>query len=84
MKKLLIIPILVVALIAVNYAGYASAKPGCIKGAILGGIAGHFVHHGLVGAAAGCAYGVHKRHVWNRENTRRSSYNSTTGTTYSR
>ena len=34
----------------------AEAK-GCIKGALVGGIAGHFVHHGLMGAAAGCAVG---------------------------
>ena len=38
----------------------ADAK-GCIKGALVGGIAGHFAgHHGLLGAAAGCAYGRHR------------------------
>ena len=39
----------------------AQAK-GCIKGAIVGGIAGHLVGHGKMGAAAGCAYGVHRAH----------------------
>jgi hypothetical protein len=35
----------------------AEAK-GCIKGALVGGAAGHFAgHHGLIGAAAGCAIG---------------------------
>jgi hypothetical protein len=38
----------------------APAEAGCLKGALVGGIAGHFVGHGGVGAAAGCAYGMHK------------------------
>ena len=38
----------------------AEAK-GCIKGALVGGTAGHFAgHHGLIGAAAGCAIGHHE------------------------
>jgi hypothetical protein len=38
----------------------APAEAGCLKGALVGGIAGHFVGHGGIGAAAGCAYGVHR------------------------
>jgi hypothetical protein len=38
----------------------ADAK-GCIKGAIVGGAAGHIAgHHGVVGAAFGCAIGHHE------------------------
>jgi len=38
----------------------AEAK-GCLKGAIVGGTVGHFAgHHGLMGAAAGCAVGHHE------------------------
>ena len=34
---------------------------GCIKGAAVGGVAGHVAgKHGLMGAAAGCAIGHHK------------------------
>jgi hypothetical protein len=43
----------------------ADAK-GCIKGALIGGIAGHYAsHHGVLGAAAGCVVGHHmaKRHA---------------------
>jgi uncharacterized protein YcfJ len=47
---------------------------GCIKGATVGGIAGHFVGHGAMGAAAGCAYGMHRRKSYDRENGGRSSY----------
>jgi hypothetical protein len=45
----------IVALGLVGLAGEANA--GCVKGAIIGGIAGHLVGHGGLGAAAGCAYG---------------------------
>jgi uncharacterized protein YcfJ len=31
----------------------------CIKGAIVGGVAGHMVGHGKAGAAAGCVIGHH-------------------------
>lgn len=49
---------LVVAL-AFSY-GTVEAK-GCLKGAAVGGVAGHVVgHHGLLGAAAGCAVGHHE------------------------
>jgi hypothetical protein len=47
-----------IALVAVT--APAEAK-GCIKGALVGGAAGHFTgHHGLIGAAAGCAIGHHE------------------------
>lgn len=38
----------------------AFAKPSCLKGAVVGGVGGHFVgNHPLLGAAAGCAIGHH-------------------------
>ena len=41
-------------------AGEANAA-GCLKGAAVGGVAGHFVGggHSVVGAAGGCAVGHH-------------------------
>ncbi|HEX3399849.1 MAG TPA: hypothetical protein VHT74_05955 [Acetobacteraceae bacterium] len=34
---------------------------GCLKGAAVGGLAGHVAgHHGALGAAAGCAVGHHE------------------------
>ena len=43
-------------------AGFAApAQAGCLTGAAVGGVAGHFAgHHGLLGAAAGCAIGHHR------------------------
>jgi hypothetical protein len=44
----------------------ATASPalakGCLKGAAVGGVGGHFVGkgHAVLGAAAGCAYGHHR------------------------
>ena len=37
----------------------AEAK-GCLKGAVVGGVAGHFMHrHTVLGAVAGCVIGHH-------------------------
>ncbi|MEI9992893.1 MAG: hypothetical protein WDM86_23060 [Rhizomicrobium sp.] len=58
MKKTLAVLFAVVAL-GLATAPAAQAK-GCIKGAILGGIAGHYLHHhAVLGAMAGCAIGHH-------------------------
>jgi hypothetical protein len=40
---------------------------GCIKGAFVGGVAGHLAHHGLAGAAAGCVIGHHEAAKRDRE-----------------
>jgi uncharacterized protein YcfJ len=32
---------------------------GCLKGALIGGVAGHFAGHGILGAGAGCLVGRH-------------------------
>lgn len=37
---------------------------GCLSGAAVGGVAGHYAgHHGVLGAAAGCAVGHHQAKV---------------------
>ncbi len=37
-----------------------AANAGCLTGAAVGGVGGHFAgHHALLGAAAGCAVGHH-------------------------
>ena len=58
MTKILACLVTAISLLAVT--APAEAK-GCIKGALVGGAAGHFAgHHGLLGAAAGCAIGHHE------------------------
>lgn len=68
MKKAALIPALF-CFAPMAFAFPADARPGgCVKGAIVGGIAGHFVGHGGMGAAAGCVYGMHRRKAYDREN----------------
>jgi hypothetical protein len=64
--RLLILGGLVVAGLAAQGAKPAHAI-GCVSGAIVGGAAGHMVHHGVLGAMAGCAAGHHAAVVRNRQ-----------------
>lgn len=44
-------------------AGAGAANAGCLTGAAIGGVGGHFAgHHALLGAAAGCAVGHYASH----------------------
>lgn len=46
----------------------AEAKPGgCLKYGAAGAIAGHAVHHGVRGFMAGCAAGLYRRHLYNKQ-----------------
>ena len=46
----------------------AANAAGCIKGSIVGGVAGHMVGHGKAGAAAGCVIGHHKANQAKKSN----------------
>ncbi|MGB6326061.1 MAG: hypothetical protein WBG11_09875 [Methylocella sp.] len=74
MKKLFLVSA-ILGFAAIALAGQADAR-GCIKGAIVGGIVGHFAGHGGLGAAAGCAYGIHRGNSYHRQDgyEGRSSY----------
>lgn len=60
----IILSSVVAAALLVGASGTAEAK-GCIKGAAVGGVGGHFVGkgHAVLGAAAGCAVGHHRAKV---------------------
>ena len=51
--------IIAAALLLIPMSSSVYAK-GCIKGAIVGGVAGSAVGHGKLGAAAGCVVGHHE------------------------
>ena len=54
-------------------AGQAQAR-GCLKGAAVGGVAGHFVHHhALLGAGVGCLIGHHEAAKQAREPDRQNN-----------
>jgi hypothetical protein len=66
MKSIAIAAALLVGMALVP-AGSAQAA-GCVKGAAVGGVAGHFAnHHGLVGAGVGCLVGRHEANKRVRE-----------------
>ncbi len=77
MKFTQITLLLAIGLGTVSLAGAADA--GCVKGAIIGGLAGHLVGHGAIGAAAGCAYGVHEDHKTRREQSEEGRSSSDQG-----
>ena len=50
-----------------------------MKGAVIGGVAGHFAgHHGLLGAGAGCVIGRHEAKKHERERERAHQTNGVT------
>ncbi len=70
MKLAVISAVAGVAMLAALAAGPAHAA-GCLKGAVIGGIGGHFLgHHGLLGAGAGCLIGHHEAAKHARERAR--------------
>ena len=53
---------IVIAVAALSFGASPVLAKGCLKGAAVGGVAGHLVGkgHGVAGAAAGCAVGHHR------------------------
>ena len=46
----------------------AQARPGgCLKYGAAGAVAGHALHHGVRGFMAGCAAGMYRRHLYNKQ-----------------
>ena len=67
MLKFILAPALALGLVWVPL--NAEAKPGgCLKYGAAGAVGGHYAgHHGVMGAVAGCALGMHKRREYKRE-----------------
>ena len=58
--KLKLLPALAL-LMAAGWATVPAQAAGCLKGAAVGAVAGHFAgHHGVLGAGAGCVIGHHE------------------------
>ncbi|MCQ8239315.1 hypothetical protein NFI88_00485 [Acetobacteraceae bacterium KSS12] len=46
----------------------AAAEPGgCLKYGAAGAVGGHLAHHGVLGAAGGCATGMYVRHRYRKQ-----------------
>lgn len=68
-----ILTVAVAAIIAAATVPGPANAAGCLKGAAVGGVAGHFIgHHGLIGAGAGCLIG---RHNANKRAAQQQQYN---------
>jgi hypothetical protein len=81
MKAILVPAAFALAFIAFALSSSPAPARGCLKGAVVGGVAGHFVgHHGLLGAGAGCLIGHHeaKKHARERERAYQEGYGSST------
>ena len=75
MKRVLIAAALVAMMGALPLAPANAA--GCMKGAVVGGVAGHYLgHHGWLGAAAGCLIGRHRANRVTRERPMHNNYTS--------
>lgn len=58
MKSIAVAAVLTIA--ALGLSSPAANAAGCVKGAIVGGVAGHYAgNHGLLGAGAGCLVDRH-------------------------
>ena len=51
--------VLRVAMMTMLWVSSLAQAEGCLKGAVVGGVAGHLKHHAVIGAVAGCAIGHH-------------------------
>jgi len=67
MKQILLSAAIMMAF-GVTLAPIHADAAGCLKGAAVGGVAGHMAgHHTLLGAGAGCAIGHHEASKHERE-----------------
>ena len=83
MKRVLMAAALVAMAGAVPL-GSANAA-GCLKGALIGGVAGHYVgHHGLLGAGVGCLVGRHHANKVTRDQSMQGQRYTTASTYRSR
>jgi hypothetical protein len=62
MKRLLVASIAIACLMTVQTANAA----GCLKGAALGGVAGHMAHHTFLGIFGGCVGGMYVHHLYTK------------------
>ena len=79
MKAILLPAAFAVAITGLAASSTPAPAKGCLKGALIGGTAGHFVgHHGLLGAGAGCIIGHHEanKHARERERAYHEGYGS--------
>ena len=59
--KFMLLPAVLAFLMTAGWVAAPAQAAGCLKGAAVGGVAGHYAgHHGVLGAGAGCVIGHHE------------------------
>src|SRR5580658_5168532 len=77
--KFMLLPAAVAFLMAAGWVAAPAQAAGCLKGAAVGGVAGHLAgHHAVLGAGAGCVIGHHEatRHAREKAQQQQSSSSS--------
>jgi len=70
-----------IALLSMALLSGPADAAGCLKGAAVGGVAGHFAgHHGLLGAGAGCLIGRHSANKKARQEMNNNEGNGSSST----
>jgi hypothetical protein len=71
--KSILIPAAIALVLTAATASAPAQAEGCLKGAAIGGFAGHMAGHGWLGAGAGCVIGRHEANRREREEMRRNA-----------
>jgi hypothetical protein len=75
--KFMLLPTALAFSIAAGWVTAPADAAGCLKGAAVGGVAGHVAgHHGVLGAGAGCVIGHHEATKHAKENAQQQQSGS--------
>ena len=75
--KFMLLPAVLAFLMTAGWVAAPAQAAGCLKGAAVGGVAGHYAgHHGVLGAGAGCVIGHHEATKHAREKAQQQQQGS--------
>jgi hypothetical protein len=78
--KFTLLPAAIAIFIAAGWVASPARAAGCLKGAAVGGVAGHVAgHHGVLGAGAGCIIGHHEASKHAKENAQQQQQQGANG-----
>src|ERR1700724_706884 len=78
--KFMLLPATFALLMAAGWMAAPAQAADCLKGAAVGGVAGHYAgHHGVLGAGAGCVIGHHEATKHAREKALQQQQGSSSG-----
>src|ERR1700692_810391 len=79
--KFMLLPAVLAFLMTAGWVAALAQAAGCLKGAAVGGVAGHYAgHHGVLGAGAGCVIGHHEASKHARQQARQNQASGSSAT----